>query len=195
MVTKNFQFFARRSEALGFLKELAQRHELWVILPSAGEHRVLDAAQFADIQSDAIDNVDRMFIAKEKPARKQLLATEVMPAMSGWMMFRFPIEAGTHLMLGDFSVKSDWFDKETGTNHENRNLPKLYSKLRADLGKRLNSPVWAINIKSGAAAKYPGIGCSRGASQWEAQGNELRQEGVNNVRFSSKPILERATGD
>ena len=185
----NYQFFARRHELVGILVRLARRHRFWLAAQrTAGDLNPLDLKQLESAGTAVLEGYDRIFIAMNPPVSEQLRTATIVPAKYGWLQLDLPREVGSQLFLADFAMKSDWYDKSSKELETNNELPKLYRKLRADFRKEFTSPVWAVNMKTGGISAYSDMGISKLASQWESDGGELRQEGVDNVRFSGNEI-------
>lgn len=182
MSTKNFQFFARPDECLQLLRALADADDLWLVVSDNDQYRQIGLEELTD---RSVDGYEQIFIATSPPSDDQLEAEEVVPAKFGWLHFDIPTESGNLLFLADFALKSDWYDEKSKKIIFNKQLVRVYRKLRSRLRDLLKSPVYARNIKTGGTSRYSDMGFSQGAKQWEQEGGELRQRGVENVRFSA----------
>ena len=182
MSTMNFQFFALPQESSQLLEALAAADDLWFVVSDNDRCRQIRLEEMA---GGLIDSFERIFIATARPNNDQLEADEVVPAKFGWLLFDVPKQFGKQLFLADFAVKSDWYDEVSKNVVVNKQLARVYRRLRAKLRGSLGSPVWARNIRTGRASPYSDMGISPGAKQWEKEGGELRQCGVENIRFSA----------
>jgi len=180
MSTKNFQFFALPEEFLQLLQALAEANDLWLVAPDNGRYRQMSLDELA---GGSIDSFEHIFIATSPPTDDQLEADEIVPAKFGWLQMDIPKRSGKQLFLADFAMKSDWYDLESKNVLVNTQLARAYRRLRKRLRDLLGSPVWARNVKTGEASAYSDMGISLGAERWEKGGGELRQRGVENIRF------------
>ena len=181
MSTKNFQFFALPDELSQLLQALAAADDLWFVVPD--DNSRYRQMSFDELAGGSIDSFDHIFVATSPPTDDQLEAVEVVPGKFGWLQFDIPKRSGKQLFLADFAMKSDWYDEKSKKVLVNTQLARVYRRLRKRLRNLLGSPVWARNIKTGGAAAYSDMGISPGAEHWEKEGGELRQRGVENIRF------------
>lgn len=180
MSTKNFQFFALPDELSQMLQALAAADDLWFVVPDNGRYRQMTLDELA---GGSIDSFEHLFIATSPPTDDQLEADKVVPGKFGWLQFDIPKRSGKQLFVADFAMKSDWYDEKSKNVLVNTQLARVYRRLRKRLRDLLGSPVWARNVKTGGASAYSDMGISLGAAQWEKEGGELRQCGVENIRF------------
>ena len=187
MASQNLLFFMRSEELWRIVVELTKKHDLWVMVPDGDFVRALDLTQLEAEGMSAITAPDYVYISAEKPESSHLLI-DVAPARLGWVQLNLPKESGHALTLGDIGIKPEWYDDSTGETGTNDELKVLYRTLKTEFKRRITTPVWAQNIKTGGIASYAYIGVSPLAMEWEANGGELRQEGVENLRFSASKL-------
>ena len=183
MPTKNFQFFALPEEMSQLLHVLTAAEDFWFVALENDSYRQVKLEELTGTSSESIE---RLFIATAPPSDDQLNASEIVPAKFGWLQIDIPKQSGQQLFLADFAMKSDWYDEKSKNVVVNKQLAPVYRRLRSRLRDSLGSPVWACNVKTGGKSSYSDMGITRGAAQWEKEGGELRQFGVENVRFSAR---------
>lgn len=86
------------------------------------------------------------------------------------------------------AVKTDWYDADDKQTYENKELERFFKKVKKEFIKNLSSPVFAVNIKTGGSARYKDMGYADSAKEWEEKGGELKQFGVENVKFSIRSL-------
>jgi hypothetical protein len=184
MATKTTQFFSQRDEFLGILSEIVSLLGLEVILYSSGKRPTLEKIPGVTmIKAVKSSGVSWIYLAENPVDSQSIDAGLIEPARLGWIQIDLPREQGNILFLGECSIKTDWFDKESGTKVENPRSLKLYKRIVAEIRKHLASPVWAENIVTGGSSVYPDIGYTPSAKRFLEAGGQLMQEGVSNIRF------------
>lgn len=189
MATKNFQFFINLEQLVNLLVGIVSKLDLWLILYRRGKQSelvLLDSIE--DTPIDRISSYDCVFIATTRPDISGIDVGALSPAKHGWLQLDLPKENGETLYLSDLAVKTDWYEVDDNKIHENRGLEKIYNKVKKEIRANLSSPVFAINTKTGRSATYKDMAYASSAKKWEENGGELKQFGVENVKFSTKPI-------
>ena len=189
MATKNFQFFVRPAEVTGLLNDLVAKYGLWLIFYAGGQKPKLVVPGSAKASVGMMERgFERVYLSSNEPMISGIDANDFAPARLGWLEFNLPKEDGMTLYLAELAVKSDWFDSDANEIKRDQQLERLYGKIRNALRKELVSPLWAKNIKSQGVSCYKDMAYSKAVADWEKQGHELRQQGVNNVKFSTDEL-------
>jgi hypothetical protein len=180
MSTRNFQVFMTPTEFAEFLEATATDMKLRVMDDEFASLSP-DAAQLANyIQSGRYPA--RLYLGRSDSEVAELegIPNDAIPAAQGWVQVDSPFVDGNILFLSDIGSKSDWYQAgviREGPGHA------LYTRITRQLRPQLSSPVTGTNIIYGGVESYPDLHYSRGAAEWQSQGGELRQYGVDNVRF------------
>lgn len=189
MATKNFQFFIDLSQLMEFLASIVSKLGLWLILYRRGREAELVCFSLEDRNHvDRLSNYDCIFISMTEPDINSIDEGEFAPAKYGWLQLDIPKENGNVLYLSDLAVKTDWYDAVEKKTYENKELIKFYNKIKKILKDNLSSPIFAMNTKTGGTATYKDMAYAESAREWEENGGELRQLGVENVKFSTKQL-------
>lgn len=181
MTTRDKAFFMRKWEFVECIPAIVNSLSLTPILYSGPK---IPFALWDPMDEAQLQDARRMYLA-EKPSTdlEELDPNGFIPAKLRWVLCDIPRERGEELFLCTLAIKTDWLDPVSGDLYENRDLLKLHSRIWKELKKNLMFPMWAKNIATGAAARQPALGYSKGAEQWHTSGGKLVQEGVLNVRF------------
>lgn len=189
-MSRTFSFFIRESEIPGILAQVVGKYDLWIaIVPDRPGDRIWvtnDETKFSALRKNG---VERIYLSPHRPDETIDYSTLFAPAQLGWIQFDLPIEDGKRLYLANIGIKSDWFDEGQSKIVRNRELERLFERVRHFLKKKLSTPVWGRNVKiEGSGACLSGLAYSEAAKNWELQGGELRQLAVENVLFSTEEM-------
>lgn len=141
--------------------------------------RQLDVA----LQSGA--DVLSVFLAEGEVAPGSVDPDRIPAGKLGWLEFGMPrIEENT-LYLCHFGLKTDWIEEGSRQPIENPRAVRLFERVWAEIRARLHYPVWCYNILDGSstAQPNPSLGFTSGLADWISRGGELRQKGVQNIRY------------
>ena len=184
MSTGTLQFFSGPDECLDILSEIVQSLGLHVILFRFDTSAFLYLGQAIDRTAVTEFGAERLYLTDQKPDMASLDQKNYVPGQLGWVDVDLPREVEGTLLLGVLGVKSDWYDPITKEIYDNRDVFNLYKKIRSKFKRKLNSPVWAYNIKSLKSSAYRDMGYTEFARGYVERGGELMQEGVQNIRFT-----------
>lgn len=105
---------------------------------------------------------------------------DAIPTALGWVQIDCPLVDGRILFLADIGSKSDWYEEgvvREGAGHA------LFNRVVRRLRQQVSAPVIGTNVIYGGSDSYSDLHYSPGAARWQAEGGELAQYGVDNVRF------------
>jgi hypothetical protein len=188
MGTRNFQFFMSLEQLVEQLSFLEDKLNLWFVLFRYGNpQRLTFVEKLPQCSTAEISSYDGLYISPTKPVAEQIDANKLIPAKLGWLDLKLPKQQDNVLFLADMGMKSEWYDRDEGVIYENKDLGQRHDKLKRALRKHLFSPMYIKNIKYGGSGEINRIYYSTSAREWEENGGELMQEGVYNLRFSTRP--------
>ncbi len=179
MASRSRYVFVTPSEFAGWLLQTSQHLDLKVALDRfAGLPREL-----WDGRAETLYGVRRAYVMKGSADFLATGAEEVKPGKFGWLVLDVPRIDGATLLVIQIAAKSAWFDATLRRVLDAPEALQLFNRFWRQWKKHFTFPVCARNRKTGAEARYRGIGYSAGAAAWCQEGGELRQEGVDNVEF------------
>lgn len=126
---------------------------------------------------------DEIFLTVQKPEMSQISTPNIEPGKWGWVQCFIPKIDATALYKMSLGIKLDWYDAEQAQVFENPTGLELFKKIKPFFQKRLKNPITVTNISTGASEDYNNIWYTKGVEEWVAQGGELMEEGVVNLRY------------
>lgn len=191
MSSRTTQFFMLRNEFSDFVAGVASELQLVVM-----ETDRSNPAHLGIVTADALDHSDpaiplRLYFSDDRPGMGAIDRGTLTPGQFGWVQADAPQEVDDVLLLGQFASKSDFLGGDNQA-YENQACHRLHSRITAALAKELDGPIWAWNVLGGPPHCYRDIGYSTGARDWVSNRGLLKQEGVENVVFSTKAPAGRS---
>jgi hypothetical protein len=180
MATRTKDIFITLSEIAGWLSDVVSSHALAVFV----ERRPDEPLHTWNGTVDELASAHRVFLAEDSPSPPSIAARDVNPARLGWVVVGLPRMKDRTLYLCQLGARSDWWNEEHGKADENPDSIRLFDRVWRRLRPRTASPVWAVNVVTGASQSYRDIAYTKGAKRWASEGGVLRQEGVANVEFA-----------
>jgi hypothetical protein len=185
MSSRRTDFFMTLDEFVKFLNQSAKLAKFIMISKrdhDRGLHRPISTTELSN--QEYVDTNPYLFIlsiSDENPSDivARLTASNISP-----IVCQPPRMRGNSLILSSISIKTQWYDARSGNMVTDNSQTRLYSRLVTSIRKILNRPMWAYNVHVGTARLYRDLGYSVGAESWLANGGDLRQDGVDNVRFA-----------
>jgi len=178
MASKSRQAFMMPEEFLAFADECWTSLNLGVVLD-----RVRGPQELWDGSRGALLASDQLFFADRATVTTTALSESSSPARLGWVQANVPKVQDNRLFCIQIGARRDWFDRDTGSIHINKDAPKRFDRIWRRFATQLRFPIRARNLVTGAEAAYSSFGYSPGAAKWWAEGGQLRQRGVENLEF------------
>lgn len=180
MANREYDFFARRAEALDILLPVVDLLGLVVLTDGGGlelprvvspqSMRTLDASKPA-----------RFWVSRSVPPREVLESTHSAPGKWGWVSLHLPQERGNELLMGYLGAKNVWH--EDGVRKTNPESFDLFSRLTKELKRHARGPVRVRNVATGASAPARNVGVMDGARDWVANHGQLRDSIARNIAY------------
>jgi hypothetical protein len=186
MASPSAQFFMRPDEFESFADKLRSQLGVTLVL-----HRLtppaLEPARNGITMSDG-SKPDSVFVSLRDPSADQLAAAEdPNPTAWGWVQIDVPREEPGTLFLAQAGAKDEWYDEESDVVRRNPEGPRLFKRVLSLLRSELLHPTWARNTVYGGEEPYANVFHSPRAAEFFRSGGRLRQEGVDNIAFSTEP--------
>jgi hypothetical protein len=179
MATKSKSIFVTLPEFGEWIRNLQDDLSGSVVLYH-GSDRPVTIWQGGD---EEVLSVSRLYFVENAPVHDQLTIERLNKGEVGWVQIDVPRVVDEALLLCQIAARSDWWDKQQSVTRENRSTLHLYDKVWRAIKPRLDFPVWATNICTGASSAYRTIGYSKGARDWHLKGGKLAQDGVANIKY------------
>jgi hypothetical protein len=200
VATRGLHFFMMPDEFTPLIWQIAETRRLCIIMEWFGFGMPLEERQHRDVWAIAREPgllimphdvpADRLWLAVEPPRFEVRDLRHLLPGKWGWVMVDVPQFEGHALLMAQVGAKSDWYDREQQQVFENPASLALFPKIATPIRNRLQRPTWAymVNVPStGRARAYRDVGYTVGTTEWERSGGELKQRGVENVRYTTQP--------
>ncbi len=127
---------------------------------------------------------ERVYLAPTKPRANQLDPAAVNPARFGWVEIRPNLIKERVLLMGDLSVKSDWYNVVTQEMHDNPESLALFQKCRAKLRRWLPYVPRVRGIQDNRWYFRRSLRHSDGILSWIRDGGALAQWGTGNIEYA-----------
>ena len=177
MSTRSMQFFMTLDECETVLRDIARELSLHLILGVPGNPERFEIAK--DDQHLTLSNGEQpywVFLAKAPLSPFQKNASHVHPAKWGWVQCVIPREKDNVLYMTDLGCKSDYYEKESKTVHENPLSIEIYTRVVRFFRKKLRFQTY-IGPEGGAMKPCSGVKHSQGAVDWVSNGGRLKARG------------------
>jgi hypothetical protein len=187
MTSRALQYFMQPSECLALIHMVIdQLHlESWLISAGVTKHVELVLTKPSLTMSNNRP-VYWIGLSRTCGGLDPCFSGRLMPGAWGWVLVEIPRRSDNALYLAQMSAKSDWIDPESGEARNDKTSIDLFHAISKIFKSQLRHPAWIQDPYSGNAVPCKGVWYSKGAIDWEQQGIELRQEGVQNTLFTVK---------
>jgi len=117
-----------------------------------------------------------VYFSKSTVSVAQLRSSHTKPVVWGWACCWLPRQEGNILFKADIGSKSDYYESDTETVHENPTSHEIYSRIVKLLKKQLPFQTY-IGREGGELKPCRGEKHSQGARDWVLSGGRLKTWG------------------
>jgi hypothetical protein len=124
-----------------------------------------------------------LYLSSNEPVLTAVDFRNVRLGEIGWISCDVPGLDGGILYESQLGARSDWFDLTAQIVREGGASIASFNRVAPRFRRQLSRPLWAFSTLNDVGRAYASIGYSAGAAEWARRGGELRQLGVDNIRF------------
>ena len=177
MSTRSIDFFMTRHECETVLLAIAEELSLHLILSIPGNPEQIEMASGAILFTmKSGKQAYWASLAKEPLSPAQRQSSHSHPAEWGWVNCTLPREEGSVLYRADLGCKSDYYQPDTKTIHENTVSIEIYVRAVKVFRKKLPFQTY-IGPEGGVLKPSRGVKHSQGAVDWVSSGGRLKAWG------------------
>lgn len=177
MSTRSMQFFMTRSECEGVLRDIARELSLHLVLVVPGNPEQIEvASSTGPFTMTTGKQAEWVYLSKAPVSVVQLQSSHTQPAVWGWVRCILPHQEGNVLYKADLACKSDYYEPETKTVHENPASIEIYRRVLKLLKRKLPFQTY-IGPEGGELKPCRGEKHSQGTVDWVLAGGRLKAWG------------------